>query len=89
MLLYKKLKDVQEDLTQLKDWSQLWVITNSLFYLNLINNCITIYIIGSEKERWAKSIIQLEAQVELIVGDVVMASSFVSYAGPFNKKFRN
>ena len=88
-MLYKKLKDVQEDLTQLKDWSQLWVITNSLFYLNLINNCITIYIIGSEKERWAKSIIQLEAQVELIVGDVVMASSFVSYAGPFNKKFRN
>jgi dynein heavy chain len=44
--------------------------------------------LGSEKERWAKSIIRLNSQLDLIVGDVVMASSFVSYAGIFNKKYR-
>lgn len=45
--------------------------------------------LGSEKERWAKSIIAIRQSLDLIVGDVVMASSFVSYSGPFNKKFRN
>jgi len=44
--------------------------------------------LGSEKDRWAKSIIELESQIELIVGDVLLASAFVSYSGPFNKKFR-
>jgi dynein heavy chain len=44
--------------------------------------------LGSEKARWAGSIIELEANLEVIVGDVLLASAFVSYAGPFNKKFR-
>jgi len=44
--------------------------------------------LGSEKERWGRSIIDLEESIKLIVGDVLLASAFVSYAGPFNKKFR-
>lgn len=44
--------------------------------------------LGSEKIRWDNSIVTLQSETELIVGDVLMASSFVSYAGPFNKKFR-
>ena len=44
---------------------------------------------GSEKERWAKSIEKLKGQLNLVVGDVLIASSFVSYAGPFSKRFRN
>ncbi|KRW98533.1 P-loop containing nucleoside triphosphate hydrolase [Pseudocohnilembus persalinus] len=45
--------------------------------------------LGSEDVRWNQSILQLENQLELIIGDVLISSSFVSYSGPFNKKFRN
>lgn len=45
--------------------------------------------LGSEKARWANSIVELEANLEVIIGDVLLSSAFVSYAGPFNKKFRN
>jgi dynein heavy chain len=30
----------------------------------------------------------LDEQLKVIVGDVLISSSFVSYAGPFNKNFR-
>lgn len=55
--------------------------------LNLAQRLIKA--LGSENERWGKSIQDLDKQIELIVGDVLIASSFVSYAGPFNKAFRN
>lgn len=45
--------------------------------------------LGSENERWAKSIVLLDEQIKVIVGDVLMSSAFVSYAGPFNKHFRD
>ena len=44
--------------------------------------------LGSESVRWANSIVELDNQIGLIIGDVLLASSFVSYVGPFNKKFR-
>ena len=54
--------------------------------LNLAQRLVAA--LGSENERWAKSIIVLDEQIKVIVGDVLMSSAFVSYAGPFNKKFR-
>ena len=45
--------------------------------------------LGSENERWGLSIVSLNEQLKVVVGDVLMASAFVSYAGPFNKKFRD
>jgi dynein heavy chain len=44
--------------------------------------------LGAEKERWGNSIIQLGAEVDVVTGDVLMSSAFVSYVGPFSKKFR-
>lgn len=45
--------------------------------------------LGSENERWGKSIKDLDISINLLPGDVLIASAFVSYAGPFSKKFRD
>ena len=45
--------------------------------------------LGAEQERWAQSIIDLGELLEVIIGDVLLASAFVSYVGPFNKQFRD
>ena len=55
--------------------------------LDLANRLIKA--LGSENERWAKSIEQLDIDLSVIVGDVLLASAFVSYVGPFIKKYRD
>jgi dynein heavy chain len=51
--------------------------------LNLASRLLNA--LGAEKDRWAQSIIDLDANLEVIIGDVLLASAFVSYVGPFNK----
>lgn len=45
--------------------------------------------LGSELDRWQQQIIDLGEYLKVIIGDVLLASAFVSYVGPFNKKFRD
>ena len=45
--------------------------------------------LGSEQERWAQSIIDIGELMKVVIGDVLLASAFVSYVGPFNKQFRD
>ena len=45
--------------------------------------------LGSESERWSTSIVTLTENLKVVVGDVLLASAFVSYVGPFNKAFRD
>lgn len=45
--------------------------------------------LGSESERWNQAIIDLGEKLIVVTGDVLLASAFVSYVGPFNKKFRD
>lgn len=45
--------------------------------------------LGSELDRWSQSIIDLTEYLQVIIGDVLLASAFVSYVGPFNKRFRD
>lgn len=45
--------------------------------------------LGSEAERWAGSIVRLGEEIDVVLGDVLLAASFVSYVGPFNKAFRD
>jgi dynein heavy chain len=40
--------------------------------------------LGSEQERWSQSIVDLGEYLQVIIGDVLLSSAFVSYvAGPF------
>jgi len=45
--------------------------------------------LGSESVRWSQAIIDLGEKLSVVIGDVLLASAFVSYVGPFNKKFRD
>ena len=55
--------------------------------LSLANRLVSA--LGSEKGRWGDAIVQLGEDQKVVHGDVLLASSFVSYVGPFNKAFRD
>ena len=44
--------------------------------------------LAGENKRWGESIQEMAVSYNKLVGDVLVASSFVSYAGAFNAKFR-
>lgn len=45
--------------------------------------------LSSENERWELNIKQYTTEKELLVGDVLLAAAFISYAGPFTKPYRD
>jgi dynein heavy chain len=44
--------------------------------------------LGDEGERWARKIEKYKVEATSVVGDVLLAAAFVSYAGPFTRSFR-
>lgn len=44
--------------------------------------------LSGENKRWGEAIEKFGAMERRLVGDVMMAAAFVSYAGPFNSQFR-
>jgi len=44
--------------------------------------------LGSERARWSDSANNLQAEKDVLVGDVLLASAFVSYVGPFTRAYR-
>jgi dynein heavy chain len=44
--------------------------------------------LGSSSSRWESNIKDFNEQLNLIIGDILIASAFVSYCGPFPKKYR-
>ncbi len=44
--------------------------------------------LGSSSERWTLNIQEYNSQLDVIIGDILIASAFVSYCGPFPKKYR-
>ncbi|XP_054862859.1 dynein axonemal heavy chain 5 isoform X2 [Amphiprion ocellaris] len=45
--------------------------------------------LGGEKVRWTDSSARFQTQIRRLVGDVLLSSGFLSYAGPFNQEYRH
>ena len=45
--------------------------------------------LAGEEVRWTEQSKQFDLQIQRLTGDCAIASSFVSYLGPFNKEFRD
>lgn len=44
--------------------------------------------LGEEKSRWTESAATLQLQLDHLVGDILIASAFIAYLGPFNGIYR-
>jgi dynein heavy chain len=55
--------------------------------LNLATRLLSA--LGSENERWGGIIVDIQKDIDVIVGNVLMASAFISYIGPFSKTMRD
>ncbi len=44
--------------------------------------------LAGENKRWSENVVFLQANIKSVIGDVLLASQFVSYIGAFSAKLR-
>lgn len=44
--------------------------------------------LAGENKRWSENVVFLQANIKSVIGDVLLASEFVSYIGAFSAKLR-
>lgn len=45
--------------------------------------------LAGENKRWSENVVFLQANIKSVIGDVLLASEFVSYIGAFSSKLRH
>lgn len=91
----RELADREQSLREVKELYDN-AVTEKQRLTDAANNCIRkmntattlINGLGGEKKRWTQQSKEFKAQLGRLVGDVLLATGFLSYCGPYNQEFR-
>jgi dynein heavy chain len=85
----RELKIVQQEYDKAMAEKQSLLDDANLCRKKMQNASALIDGLSGEKIRWTEASKQFEAQINRLIGDVLLCTGFLSYSGPFNQEFRN
>nr|XP_039256499.1 dynein heavy chain 5, axonemal-like [Styela clava] len=84
-----ELKVVQDQYDKAMGHKQALIDDAEACKRKMINASALIEGLGGEKVRWTAAGKRFQDQINRLIGDVLLATGFLSYSGPFNQDFRN
>ncbi|XP_076815353.1 dynein axonemal heavy chain 5-like isoform X1 [Clavelina lepadiformis] len=85
----KQLDEVQAQYDKAMSHKQMLVEDAETCRRKMTNAMALIEGLGGEKTRWEAAGKKFQDQINRLVGDVLLATGFLSYSGPFNQDFRS